>query len=218
MSRCRPRRPSKRATVWCSRRARSASALCGTAHGSACPPNTCTRYRSVPVSMAPCSSWRMATSGSSPARTDRNRWGDTPAVPGATVFVTCSSTEDLARHESFTVWSEAAGRGASTRQDLDGAGHPCRRGSWRRRSAWHGSSWSPSAGALLMVLSGVLTPRSAVRGLDWNVLFILAGSVGLGAIVVDSGLADRLARVDRAGLRREHAHRRRGLRRDDDGG
>jgi hypothetical protein len=30
----------------------------------------------------------------------------------------------------------------------------------------------------------VLTPRAAVRALDWNVLFILAGSVGLGAIVV----------------------------------
>jgi len=34
----------------------------------------------------------------------------------------------------------------------------------------------------------------AVRALDWNVLFILAGSVGLGAIVVQSGLADDLAR------------------------
>jgi len=45
-----------------------------------------------------------------------------------------------------------------------------------------------------MVLTGVLTPRMAVRALDWNVLFILAGSVGLGAIVVQSGLADILAR------------------------
>ena len=45
-----------------------------------------------------------------------------------------------------------------------------------------------------MVLTRVLTPRSAVRALDWNVLFILAGSVGLGAIVVNSGLADVLAR------------------------
>ena len=44
-----------------------------------------------------------------------------------------------------------------------------------------------------MVLTGVLTPRSAGRALDWNVLFILAGSVGLGAIVLSSGLADVLA-------------------------
>jgi hypothetical protein len=35
-------------------------------------------------------------------------------------------------------------------------------------------------------------PAAAVRALDWNVLFILAGSVGLGAIVVRSGLADVL--------------------------
>ena len=49
------------------------------------------------------------------------------------------------------------------------------------------------SGAVLMVLTGVLTPRSAVRALDWNVLFVLAGSIGLGAIVVSSGLADLLA-------------------------
>jgi di/tricarboxylate transporter len=48
-------------------------------------------------------------------------------------------------------------------------------------------------GAVLMVLTGVLTPRAAVRALDFNVLFILAGSVGLGAVVVDSGLADLLS-------------------------
>ena len=50
------------------------------------------------------------------------------------------------------------------------------------------------AGAVLMVLVRVLTPRAAVRALDWNVLFILAGSIGLGAVVVESGLADLLAR------------------------
>jgi hypothetical protein len=49
------------------------------------------------------------------------------------------------------------------------------------------------AGAVLMVLTGVLTPGSAGRALDWNVLFVLAGSVGLGAIVVSSGLADLIA-------------------------
>jgi di/tricarboxylate transporter len=48
-------------------------------------------------------------------------------------------------------------------------------------------------GAVLMVVTRVLTPRSAARALDWNVLFILAGSVGLGTIVVESGLADQLA-------------------------
>jgi di/tricarboxylate transporter len=48
-------------------------------------------------------------------------------------------------------------------------------------------------GALAMVLFGVLTPASAVRALNWNVLFILAGSIGLGTIVVTSGLAAKIA-------------------------
>jgi di/tricarboxylate transporter len=50
-----------------------------------------------------------------------------------------------------------------------------------------------SGGAVLMVLTGVITPRSAVRALDMRLLFILAGSIGLGTIVVSSGLADVIA-------------------------
>ena len=60
-------------------------------------------------------------------------------------------------------------------------------------------------GALLMVLTGVLTPRSAGRALDWNILFVLAGSVGLGAIVLSSGLADLLAERDQVLCRRAAA-------------
>ena len=119
--------------------------------------------------------------------------GDTTAIPGATVFVTCSSTEDLARHEAFTLWAQAAGR----------APQPGK--TWIALSILAAVIVAASfglapveliafAGALLMVLTRVLTPRMAVRALDWNVLFILAGSVGLGAIVVHSGLADVLAR------------------------
>ncbi len=44
-----------------------------------------------------------------------------------------------------------------------------------------------------MVLTGVITPSSAARALDWNVLFILAGSVGLGAVVVRAGSPTVLA-------------------------
>lgn len=47
------------------------------------------------------------------------------------------------------------------------------------------------------LLTGVLTATSAVRGLDWNVLFILAGSVGLGNVVVSSGLADLISEAIR---------------------
>ena len=46
------------------------------------------------------------------------------------------------------------------------------------------------AGAILMVLTGVLTPRSAVRALNWNILGIMAGSIGLGTIVIKSGLGE----------------------------
>ena len=49
------------------------------------------------------------------------------------------------------------------------------------------------AGATLMVLTGVLTPRSAARALNWNILAIIAGSVGLGTIVVKSGLGERIS-------------------------
>jgi len=50
-----------------------------------------------------------------------------------------------------------------------------------------------SAGAVLMVLTGVLRPRPAARALDMRLLFILAGSIGLGTVVVASGLADAIA-------------------------
>ena len=44
-----------------------------------------------------------------------------------------------------------------------------------------------------MVITGVLTPRSAVRALNWNILAIIAGSVGLGTIVVESGLGAHIS-------------------------
>ncbi len=44
-----------------------------------------------------------------------------------------------------------------------------------------------------MVITGVLTPRSAVRALNWNILAIIAGSVGSGTIVVESGLGDHIS-------------------------
>ena len=119
--------------------------------------------------------------------------GDTTAIPGATVFVTCSSTEDLARHEAFTLWAQAAGRVPQPGKTWTALGVLA--------AVVVAASFGLApveliafAGAVLMVLTGVLTPRMAVRALDWNVLFILAGSVGLGAIVVQSGLADILAR------------------------
>jgi di/tricarboxylate transporter len=126
--------------------------------------------------------------------------GDTTAVPGATVFVTCSSTEELARHEAFTLWAQAAGRAPRPGKTWTALGI--------LTAVVVAASFGLApveltafAGTVLMVLTRVLTPRAAVRALDWNVLFILAGSVGLGAIVVESGLAGVLARsIDQVSL------------------
>lgn len=65
--------------------------------------------------------------------------GDTTAIPGATVFVTCSSTEDLARHEAFTLWAQAAGRVPQPGKTWTALGVLARSSS-RRRSASHRSS------------------------------------------------------------------------------
>jgi di/tricarboxylate transporter len=118
----------------------------------------------------------------------------TAALPGAMVFVTCPSDKALARHDAFTVWADAAGRApqpGKTRTALAIVVAVVTAASFGLAPV----ALVALAGALLMVLAGVLTPRSAARALDWNVLFILAGSVGLAAIVVDSGLADVLART-----------------------
>jgi hypothetical protein len=100
--------------------------------------------------------------------------------------VTCSSTEELARHEAFTLWDQAAGRAPQPGKTWTALGI--------LTAVVVAASFGLApveliafAGAVLMVLTRVLTPRAAVRALDWNVLFILAGSVGLGAIVVQSG-------------------------------
>ena len=97
------------------------------------------------------------------------------------------------RDEAFTLWAQAAGRAPQPGKTWTALGVLA--------AVVVAASFGLApveliafAGAVLMVLTRVLTPRSAVRALDWNVLFILAGSVGLGAIVVNSGLADVLAR------------------------
>lgn len=117
---------------------------------------------------------------------------ESPAVPGDTCFVTSPSNQKLLKHDGVALWQDAAGR------------VPQPRNTWIALSILAAVIVAASfgmgpieviafGGALLTVLTGILTPRSAARALDWNVLFILAGSVGLGAVVVSSGLADTLA-------------------------
>jgi di/tricarboxylate transporter len=117
---------------------------------------------------------------------------DTPVIPGAPVYVTCDSTEQLRDNGSLTLWQDAAGRApqpGKTYIALAILAGVIVAASFNLVAV----SLAAFAGALLMVVLGVLTPKSAVRALDWNVLFILAGSIGLGVIVTSSGLADQIA-------------------------
>ena len=80
----------------------------------------------------------------------------------------------------------------ANREDVDRAVHP---GCGRRRGIL-GSGPDRAHRrhrAVLTVVIGVLTPRSAVRALNWNILAVIAGSVGLGTIVVESGLGAHIS-------------------------
>lgn len=120
----------------------------------------------------------------------------TKALPGETIFVTCASPQALSEHDELRLWQDVAGK----------APQPGR--TWLALGilvavilaatlSLVAVELAAFTGAVLMVVTGVLTPRAAVRALDWNVLFILAGSVGLGAIVVESGIADLIAQAIR---------------------
>lgn len=122
------------------------------------------------------------------------RLRDIPAVPGEMCLVTAASPDVLTGHPSIGLWQKVAGKAPQT-----------------------GKTWVALVilvavivagsfglapieliavtGAALMVVTRVLTPQSAVRALDWNILAIIAGSVGLGTIVVNSGLGVRISDV-----------------------
>jgi di/tricarboxylate transporter len=116
----------------------------------------------------------------------------TQAQPGETVFVTCENPAALQENSAVALW-----------QNVTGKAPQVDRTRWALGillgviiAATFGLTPVEVAsftGAVLMVITRVLTPRSAARALDWNVLFILAGSVGLGAIVVESGIADKIS-------------------------
>ncbi|MDQ1246274.1 MAG: hypothetical protein QG597_642, partial [Actinomycetota bacterium] len=126
------------------------------------------------------------------AHEELRRLRDAPTGPGQTVFVTCEHPDALADSSAVALWQDAAGRVPQPGKTplalaiLIGV----------IVSATFGLvpvEIAAFTGALLMVLMRVITPTSAARALDWNVLFILAGSVGLGAIVVSSGIAAKIA-------------------------
>lgn len=116
----------------------------------------------------------------------------TALVPGATCYVSAPRAEIVDRSDYVALWQSVGSRA------------PQPGNTWKAVAILLAVVLPASfglapieltsvGGALLMVLTGVLTSRSAAHALDWNVLAILAGSVGLGVIVLESGLADLLA-------------------------
>ena len=125
------------------------------------------------------------------AQTDR-LLREAPAQPGGLCLVTAESADSLADNSLVAVWRELSGKAPQAAK------------TWIAVSILAATIAAASsgvlavelvatAGAVLMVLTGVLTPRSAVRALNWNILAIIAGSVGLGTIVVRSGLGDYIS-------------------------
>jgi di/tricarboxylate transporter len=116
----------------------------------------------------------------------------TPATPGELCLVTAGSTDALTNHEMVGLWQKVAGKAPQTGKTwiaLSILAAVVLVGSWGLKPL----PLVAVAGAALMVITGVLTPRSAVRALNWNVLAIIAGSVGLGTIVVESGLGAQIS-------------------------
>lgn len=117
---------------------------------------------------------------------------ETPVEPGGTCFVTGATPESLDNNRALSLWRDAAGRVPQPRK------------TWVALLILAAVIVSgvfglapvvvvAFTGALLMVITRVLTAGAAARALDWETLFILAGSVGLGNVVVSSGLATELS-------------------------
>jgi di/tricarboxylate transporter len=117
--------------------------------------------------------------------------------PGDTCYVAVQNEEALAHQDALALWQSAASRVPQPGKTWIALGILASvivAGSFGLTPI----ELAASAGAVLMVLTGVLTPRSAARALDMQVLFVLAGSIGLGAIVVSSGLDDVIADIIRS--------------------
>src|SRR5215470_17856542 len=117
---------------------------------------------------------------------------ETELNPGETCYVAGESEEAVARNPAVALWQTATSRAPQPSKTLVALGVLL----CVIVAASFGlvpAEVAASGGAVLMVLTGVITPRSAARALEPRVLGLLAGSIGLGAIVVESGLADEIA-------------------------
>ena len=125
------------------------------------------------------------------ARTDRPLH-ETELDPGETCYVAAETEEAVARNPAVALWQAATGRAPQPAKTFAALGVllcVIVAGSFGLVPA----EVAASGGAVLMVLTGVISPRSAARALEPKVLGLLAASIGLGAIVVESGLANVIA-------------------------
>ena len=116
----------------------------------------------------------------------------TEARPGEMCLVTAPSADVLTDHPMVGLWREVTGKAPQTGKT--------KAAMLILLGVILSSSFGlapveliATAGATLMVLTKVLTPRSAARALNWNILAIIAGSIGLGTIVMKSGLGAIIA-------------------------
>jgi di/tricarboxylate transporter len=117
---------------------------------------------------------------------------ETDLNPGETCYVAGESEEAVARSPVVALWQTATSRAPQPSKTFVALGIllcVIVAASFGLTPA----EVAASAGAVAMVLTGVITPRSAVRALEPKVLGLIAGSIGLGAIVVESGIAGELA-------------------------
>ena len=116
----------------------------------------------------------------------------TDAKPGEMCLVSAPSADVLAEHPLVGVWQKVAGKAPQTGKTWVGLAILL--------AVILASSFGIApveliavTGATLMVVTGVLTPRSAARALNWNILAVIAASIGLGTIVVKSGLGETIS-------------------------
>jgi len=111
------------------------------------------------------------------------------ARPGEMCLVSAPSAEVLADHPLVGLWQKVAGKAPQTGKTT--AAMIILLGVILASSFGLAPvELIAAAGATLMVVTRVLTPRSAARALNWNILAIIAGSIGLGTIVMKSGLGE----------------------------
>lgn len=117
---------------------------------------------------------------------------ETQLDPGETCFVAADSADAVARNPVVALWQDVAYRApqpAKTGIALAILAAVIVAASFGLAPA----ELAASGGAVLMVVTGVISPRSAAGALQPKVLALLAGSIGLGAVVVSSGLAAEIA-------------------------